>query len=342
GGVAQEDAALDDATASAFSVSPANATASPATVTLSDSTKKGHKFAVTCTNGATATPAAGSVTKASKAVVTISGSASAACTFASTSGSKASAQFTLTLGAAPHAIKNVFVILMENHNRTQIEGSASAPYINGTLVPQAARAEQYFNPPGMHPSEPNYLWLEAGDNCGVADDGWPSANHQATTAHLVTQLQAAGIPWKTYQENIAGSDCPLASSGLYAVKHNPFVYFDDVTNTNNASSANCIAHVRPYGELATDLSSGAVARYNFLTPNLCDDGHDCGIAKSDQWLHQTLERIQATPWYAADGTVVVTWDEGTTSAACCQHAAGGHIATIVVAERLHGERLDRP
>ena len=41
----------------------------------------------------------------------------------------------------------------------------------------------------------------------------------------------------------------------YAVKHNPFVYFDDVTNTLSTTSAYCIAHVRPYTELATDLQT---------------------------------------------------------------------------------------
>src|SRR5437763_5934158 len=200
-------------------------------------------------------------------------------------------------GSPLGGLRTVFVIVLENHNWADFKGSPAAPYLNGTLLPAGAHAEQYYNPPSLHPSLPNYLWLEAGDNFGVADDGWPSANHQATTAHLVAQLQAAGIPWKTYQEDIAGTACPLASSGLYAVKHNPFVYFDDVTNTNNASSANCIAHVRPYGELATDLSSGAVARYNFLTPNLCDDGHDsCAplndpVAQTDRWLQAHVPPI---------------------------------------------------
>src|SRR5437763_1726164 len=56
-------------------------------------------------------------------------------------------------------IRNVFVILMENHNWSSIEGSPSAPYINGTLLPMASRAHAYYNPPGVHPSLPNYLWI---------------------------------------------------------------------------------------------------------------------------------------------------------------------------------------
>src|SRR5438552_2137996 len=83
-------------------------------------------------------------------------------------------------------VKTAFIILMENHNWSQIKGSASAPYINNTLLPMASHAEQYFNPPGIHPSLPNYLWLEAGTNFSILDDGAPSTHHESTTQHLVT------------------------------------------------------------------------------------------------------------------------------------------------------------
>src|SRR6516165_5224158 len=86
-------------------------------------------------------------------------------------------------------IKTVWIILMENHNWSQIKGSSSAPYINNTLLPMASHAEQYFNPPSIHPSLPNYLWLEAGTNFGVLDDNPPSSHHFSTTQHLVTLLQ---------------------------------------------------------------------------------------------------------------------------------------------------------
>src|ERR1051326_1881930 len=159
------------------------------------------------------------------------------------------------------SVKTVFIILMENHNWSQIKGSSSAPYINNTLLPMSSYATQYFNPPGIHPSLPNYLWLEAGTNFGITDDNDPSLNHQSTTLHLSTQLTTAGITWKTYQEDISGTTCPLTSVNRYAPKHNPFVYFDDVTNTNNPNSATCIAHVRPYTELATDIANNTVPHY---------------------------------------------------------------------------------
>src|SRR5690242_20859777 len=139
-------------------------------------------------------------------------------------------------------IKTVWIILMENHNWSQIKGSSSAPYINNTLLPMASHAEQYFNPPGVHPSEPNYLWLEAGTSFGISNDGAPATNHVSTTRHLVTLLDAAGVSWRAYEEGIAGDGCPLADVGSYHVAHDPFVFFDDVTSHGTGSSAYCIAH----------------------------------------------------------------------------------------------------
>src|SRR6266568_2680308 len=68
------------------------------------------------------------------------------------------------------SIKTVFMIVMENNDWSVIKGNPSAPYINNVLLPQSSYATQYFNPPGNHPSEPNYLWLEAGSNLGVSND----------------------------------------------------------------------------------------------------------------------------------------------------------------------------
>jgi phosphatidylinositol-3-phosphatase len=141
--------------------------------------------------------------------------------------------------------------------------------------------------------------------------------HQSTSQHLVTLLQNDPNPvsWRTYQEDINGTECPLVSSGEYAVKHNPFVYFDDVTNSLDPNSANCIAHVRPFGELADDLATGNVARYNFITPNLCDDMHDrCkplnnAIKQGDTWLSLNLPTILNSNAYKTSGAVFITWDE---------------------------------
>jgi len=136
-------------------------------------------------------------------------------------------------------IKHVFVIALENHDWTQpatvpggiqpIFQNPNAPFINslvnGTGVAfvdghqeniskHVAYATAYHNVlatpsgnnPHIHPSEPNYLWAEAGTNFGILDDDDPYAdnppNAQSTTQHLTGLLQKAGKSWKSYQEDI--------------------------------------------------------------------------------------------------------------------------------------------
>ncbi|HXI84024.1 MAG TPA: alkaline phosphatase family protein [Verrucomicrobiae bacterium] len=218
----------------------------------------------------------------------------------------------------PQSVQTVFIILEENQNWASISGNAAAPYINNGLLPKSSYTLQYYNPPGIHPSLPNYLWLEAGTNFGILADGDPSSFHQSTTNHLVTLLKNAGVSWTSYQEDISGTTCPLTSVNQYAPKHNPMVYFDDVTNTNNTGSAYCIANVRPYTELATDLQSNIVTRYNFITPNLCDDMHgntgcltgNALITAGDTWLSNTVAAIVSSQAYSNNGVIFVTWDEG--------------------------------
>ena len=208
-------------------------------------------------------------------------------------------------------VQTVFVILMENANWADVRGSSHAPYLNGTLLPMAAHAERYFNPPGVHPSEPNYLWLEAGTDFGIRDDDDPPA-HLLKGDHLVAQLGRAGIRWRAYQEGISAGECPVKSHGWYAAKHNPFVFFDDVTRSKPV----CIAHIRPLPELARDLKAGKAARYNFITPDLCNDMHGVDgcpldwIHNGDVWMSVWVPRILASPQYAAGGAIFITWDEG--------------------------------
>jgi hypothetical protein len=235
----------------------------------------------------------------------------------------------LAQGAGYSSGSTVFVIVMENHNWADILGNADAPYINGTLLPMASYAEQYYNPPGVHPSEPNYLWLEAGTGFGIADDNLPAVNHQSTTNHFVTQLRNAGISWKTYQENITGASCPTEDNYPYAPKHNPFVFFDDVL------SGGCSAVMRPFTELANDLSNGTLAHYNFITPNLINDMHDAGpplynpIKQGDTWLAQNLPMILQSAAYQNNGLILITWDEG-------ENSSDGPIGMIVLSPLAKG------
>ena len=220
-------------------------------------------------------------------------------------------------GGGVGAIKTVFLIVMENHNWSSIKGNGSAPYINGLLA-TAAHAEAYYdNPKAAHPSEPNYLWLEGGDNFAILDDNNPSVNHQATTQHLVTALTTAGVSWRAYAEGISGNNCPITVTGLYAPKHMPMVYFDDIAgNPPSAGNATCKAGVRPYSELAADLTGNKVARYNFIVPDQCNDMHNTvgcatldSVKNGDTWLAAEVPKLLSSQAYADGGAIFITWDE---------------------------------
>jgi phosphatidylinositol-3-phosphatase len=233
-------------------------------------------------------------------------------------------------------VKTVWIILMENHNWTgnqagasfgdpDIKGNPLAPYVNGTLLHMSAHAEQYYNPPGNHPSQPNYLWLEAGTNFRVFADTMPGQSpFNIGAKHLVKLLQQNGISWMAYAEPDFGSPvfdvCPIDFTYL-DVEHLSFVYFTDVAgNPPNPQSAECIAHVRPYYQLATDLANHTVARYNFIVPNVCHDGHE-GVSpcdstepadntlRGDTWLKQNVPLILESSEYKEGGALIITWDE---------------------------------
>ncbi|HKD30274.1 MAG TPA: alkaline phosphatase family protein [Xanthobacteraceae bacterium] len=148
------------------------------------------------------------------------------------------AAFTVTAAAADdgRSVKTVFVIAMENHNWTQpanqftggiqqIFQNPAAPFINslvnGTNVAsrQVAYAANYHNVlatasgnnPHIHPSEPNYIWAEAGFNFNIFNDADPftpiggptqnSVNNLDNQLHLVGLLTKAGRTWLSYQED---------------------------------------------------------------------------------------------------------------------------------------------
>jgi hypothetical protein len=246
----------------------------------------------------------------------------------------------------PRRIQTVFVILMENKNWVEVKGSPSAPYLNDTLLPMSSYAENYRGPNGgnLHPSEPNYIWLEAGDNLGIQNDSDPAQNHLATDEHLVNLLEAQHISWRSYQEDIRGTDCPLTRDDNYAPKHNPLVFFDDVidydpqTMTANPLAPRCLAHVRPLDELMTDLQNGTAAAYNFVTPNQCNDMHSaCApqndeIKQGDDWLTHWIPIIQHSAAYRNNGAIFLTWDEAELASGCLGNCPIGMIVLSPLAK----------
>ena len=201
----------------------------------------------------------------------------------------------------------------ENRDSNQVYASSDAPYINNTLMTTYVYASNYVN--DVHPSEPNYVWLEAGNNnCGdhsfTTDNDPSTSNSTASLDHIVNYLGRVGKTWKSYQENLTGS-CGISSSGEYAAKHNPFVFFQDVVGSYSSPSASCLSHIVDYGNLATDLASGNVADFTEITPNLCDDGHDCGNSSVESFLQSST--MQSVFNYVLDAShhavLVVDWDE---------------------------------
>lgn len=213
-----------------------------------------------------------------------------------------------------NAMQHVFVIAMENHDWDDISGSASAPYINGTLLRIGAHAERYRS--DVHPSEPNYVWLEAGDRLGIYDNDDPYENYRTTRLHLSGQLDKARIPWRAYAEDAPPGECPLVSHDKYAAKHVPMVFFDDITDGHDTHSVSCMGRLRPFSELDRDLHEEAVGRYTFITPNLCHDMHDVvgcdspdSVANGDAFLSRLVPRIMASKAYQQNGVIFIVWDE---------------------------------
>jgi len=237
---------------------------------------------------------------------------------------------------AQQQVKTVFVIAMENHNWTQpanqftggpqqVFGNPNAPFINSlvngtapSISPQVSYAIAYHNAlatangvnPHIHPSEPNYIWAEAGSNLGILDDNDPYAavkpSNQNTQQHLTGFLTQAGKTWKSYQEdtdltpgNGGLTNTPLPpdqwtvplssfsgsfTSGVnqyngskqynYAAKHNPQVFFSDTNGGDNPAPSNLLsANYAPLQQLSADLANNTVADYNWITPDQFNDMH---------------------------------------------------------------------
>ena len=199
---------------------------------------------------------------------------------------------------------------MENESYGSIVGSRSAPYVT-QLARECGLATDYHAV--AHPSLPNYIAATSGDTWGISDDSAPSA-HPVARASIFSRVSAAGMSWRSYVESMP-SNCDLASAGAYAVKHNPAAYYTGIRRE-------CEAWDVPFAAFAQDLSHDRLPSFAFVTPNLCDDMHDCSVATGDAWLRRVVPAILASRSYrAASLALFVTFDEGTDSA--------NHVATVV-------------
>jgi hypothetical protein len=235
-----------------------------------------------------------------------------------------------TAPSANSALGDIFYIDMENHNFTQppnlphapqqLLDNPAAPYLNSLVTPgnlnaqQTSFASNYLNAaPGIHPSEPNYVWQEAG-LAGPLNDADPFPNNIVNAPNLSALLQGAGISWKSYQEDIdlvpgSGSVNQPGANSLtstvppesdftvpltrfsgtsadytnpyngshqydFAPKHDGHLFFTATNGGNNTTPSNPEAkYYAPLQQLPTDLKNNKVARYTQITPDQFNDMH---------------------------------------------------------------------
>jgi hypothetical protein len=192
---------------------------------------------------------------------------------------------------------------MENHQWRQVLGNpGSAPY-ETNLARRCGTATSYASVGS--PSLPNYLGATSGQTWGIHDDGDP-ASHPLAVDNLFRQVRTAGGTERSYEESMTTS-CQATAAGAYAPKHNPAAYY-----TGAGDRAACQADDARIDHLSADLAADNLPTFAFVTPNLCDDTHDCGVATGDAWLAQWVPKLLASPSYQNGSTALfVIWDEYT-------------------------------
>ncbi len=206
---------------------------------------------------------------------------------------------------------------MENKNYEVIVGNSDAPYIN-SLIAAYGLATNYSGV--AHPSEPNYLALFSGSTQGIADD----ANHDFAGHNLADQLEAQGKTWKMFAQNVP-PDCFTGAvatggedgSGTYARKHEPAISFTDISGSPaRCSNITDFTHFDP-----------AAADFEFITPNMCNDMHDCSVATGDAFLQNFVPTILNSPAWKQGGVLFITWDEN-------EGTSGNRVPTLVISPNV--------
>jgi hypothetical protein len=138
--------------------------------------------------------------------------------------------------------------------------------------------------------------------------------------------------------NATGTQVKSTVTDQYANRHNPFIYFHAVTDSTwlcdhavvplGTTTTGANGTVTYAGHLADDLKhAGTTPKFAFITPNLCDDGHDAtcagvndagtttgGLVGADDWLKTWMPLIFNSPAYRSGSTLVMlTFDEGATT-----------------------------
>ncbi len=230
-------------------------------------------------------------------------------------------------GRAATPFDHVVVILLENKSLSQIYGPA--PYM--TSLSDTYSLAQHYTAID-HPSLPNYLAMFSGlagdcNNGGYTIGGCMTGGASSTSdcspsstctmgnkTNLVDSLEGAGKTWSAYAEDLS-TPCSGAS-GTYpsftGSRHFPFYYFTDITWS--ASRCGRIHHATAGTdiEMINELNGANPANFVWLTPNLCNDMHDCSVSTGDNYLKNVVPNIlNSNTFKTAQAALFIVFDEGT-------------------------------
>jgi len=214
---------------------------------------------------------------------------------------------------------HVVVVVFENHEASSIAGNPDAPTFNA-LARRYATLTKYDAV--AHPSLPNYLALVSGSTHGISSD---CTDCVVRARNLADTLAAAGKTWKTYAEDLPYPGFTGGSSGRYAKKHDPFLYFRDVARSRARHN-----RVVPFTRLGRDLAAHRLPDFSLIVPNLCNDMHDCSVATGDAWLKAHVVPLLHSPELRG-GVVFVVFDEGTSDT-----GGGGRIEALALGPAVRG------
>jgi hypothetical protein len=272
-------------------------------------------------------------------------------------------------------VRHVFIIVLENESESVSFGSSTAdPELASILKSQGAFVPNYY---GIgHNSLDNYIAMIGGQppNSTTQADcpTWQNMStdtmgsygavegtgciYPADTPTIANQLTTAGFTWGAYMDEMGldpsreASSCPVPTPGKadntegaessapydeYAERHDPFMYYDSITS----NLTDCQQHVVNLNNLPSALQSAATTpNYVFITPDLCNDGHNSGnapgqcnapgetggLGQVNTFLKTWVPQILASPAYQQNGLLLITFDEAGTSdaSACCGEVAG--------------------
>ncbi|WP_203923372.1 alkaline phosphatase family protein [Rugosimonospora africana] len=209
--------------------------------------------------------------------------------------------------------EHIVVVVFENKGTGQIIGSGKAPAFDALARQGALYTRSYAI---THPSQPNYLALFSGGTQAVTNDSCP---HTFTTMNLARQLLDAGRTFTGYAEALPRSGFTGCTHGRYVRKHAPWINFTNLPATVS----------QPYTAFPSDFTG--LPSVAFVSPDLCDDMHDCPVATGDRWLAEHLSGY-ATWARTHHSLLIVTFDEDDSSGA-------NLISTIVTGQGVAPARV---